>query len=332
MKTTHFPLWGLILLCCSCSTELALQQIFGSGAEAPVFLGCKAVSPGEISFQFNRPVEVSSIRFDPPLEVASVTGGDTVRIALSSPPGGGVRVVASLLVEDAQGNTLDVLVPFRIRNDRIPAFTINEICTAYGAASGVEFVEIKTGTGGNLGALRLFTASSGLDKPLFEFPPVEVGKEYIVIHLRTLDQYDDGVNETGADLNASSGREALPDVRDFWVPGTKEILRDTDAVLFMDQDDRIIDAVMFYKVKDSPSWDKFQNAAELLSRQRAWLPAEKNSGQIPGPLDAVDSTGTSKTQTICRDEHIPDSDSAADWYIVKGKASPGKENNGARLR
>jgi hypothetical protein len=304
-----------------------MRQILGSGAQAPVFLGAKALSPGEIAFRFNTPVKAVSVNFDPPLDIASVEDGSTVRIVLDRAAGAGERITADLLVEDEGGNTLNVLVPFRTRNPRLPAVLLTEIRTVYSKPK-LEFVEIKVLAPGNLGALRLFAALAGLAEPLFEFPPVEVkAGDYVVIHLRTLDE--GSVNETGDDLNASRGEEAVSNVRDLWIPLSEERLRDTDAVFLMDQDDKVVDAVMFSEVQGT-SWAKegLLRAAELLGGQGAWLAA--SPGTVPEPGDAVPSAGTASTRTICR-EGVSDTGSAADWYIAAtSSATPGKPNSANR--
>ncbi|MFP3090218.1 hypothetical protein LQZ21_07815 [Treponema sp. TIM-1] len=319
--------WCLVLtgLCGgACSTESAIQKALGVRASSPVFLGYKAVSPAEIDFQFSLPVEVSSMVFDPTLDVKSVTGGTMVQIYLNRPAAAGERITANLLVEDEGGNTLDVLIPFRARNDRLPSFTITELRTDYSKPKA-EFVEIKTKTPGNLGALRLFSASAGMDAPIWEFPPVEVGgNEYIVIHLRSIEEGI--VNETGTDLAASGGTDALPTARDFWVPGAAKLLHKTGAVFFLDQDDQILDGVLL--CEDDAGWSKKEfmgTVVELLSSQGAWIGTE---GGVPGPQDAVVSKGATATRSISRKEALPDTNSKADWYITAtSKASPGKPNN-----
>jgi hypothetical protein len=317
--------FGACCFACTCSPEVELQRVLGISAQAPVFLGCKALSPTEIVFRFNVSVKAVSIYFDPPLDIASAEDGSTVRVTLNKAAGSGEKITTDLLVEDERRNTLNVLVPFRTRNDRLPAFLLTEVRTEY-KNPRLEFTEIKTLTPGNLGALRLFAAVAGLAKPLFEFPPVEVkAGEYIVIHLRTLDE--ESVNETGNDLNVSGGEESIPEVRDFWIPLSAERLRNTDAVFFMDQDDQIVDAVMFSEVPGT-SWAKkeLSQAAELLGRQGAWLAGIPET--VPGPDDAVNSSTTTPTRTICRDEDSADTNSAVDWYITTDRsATPGKRNN-----
>jgi alcohol dehydrogenase class IV len=66
-------------------------------------------------------------------------------------------VSTDILVEDKNKNTLNVLISFRTRNDRMPEVVINEIRTAY-SNPRVEFIELKTTSAGNLGGMRLFAA------------------------------------------------------------------------------------------------------------------------------------------------------------------------------
>jgi hypothetical protein len=263
-----------------------------------------------------------------------------VRVNLTKAAGEGERLTADLLVEDAFGNTLNVLVPLRARNDRIPPFLINELLTEFSNAKSlpkpvIEFIEIKTGGPGNLGALRLFIAGNTKQPLIYEFPPVEVKQnEYIVIHLRNIEEGT--VNETGDDLNLSAGADARGDTRDFWIASDAEPLRKTDAVYFLDQDDRVIDGVILSENPD-PLWEKdyFARAAEFLYGQGAWITGRKDAEKtIPGPMDAVSTAGikTVKTRSVNRDETAADTNTAADWYItVSNGATPGRANNSSRL-
>ncbi|MDR1900305.1 MAG: hypothetical protein LBQ55_09875 [Treponema sp.] len=312
----------------SCSTGEAIEQILGGSSSAPVFLSCKAVSSTEIDFQFSGDVRVLSLNFSPALEAEALNEGSLVRVNLAKAAGEGERLTADLLVEDAHGNTLNVLVPLRTRNDRMPPFLINELRTEH-SKPRTEFIEIKTGGPGNLGALRLFIAGNTKQPLIYEFPPVEVKKgEYIVIHLRNIEEGT--VNETGIDLGLSGGADAQGDARDFWIPGASKLLHKTDAVYFLDQDDRVIDGVMLSENPD-PSWNKdhFTRAAEFLYQQGAWTQARRE-GAIPGPQDAVGTAGIKNaiTRSVSRDETAADTNTAADWYITANSgATPGKPNS-----
>jgi hypothetical protein len=345
MKHTAFyiPLRGLVTLFClslpayflaSCSTgagEAVGQILDSASSETPVLLGCKAAAPGEIDFSFSLPVKVLSLYISPDTEIASVDEGSEVRVHLAEIRAGGERITVDLLVEDEKGNTLNVLVPLRTRNDRIPPLLITELRTEYSKPKG-EFVEFKTLGAGNLGALRLFIAGNYKNPLVYEFSPVETGEgEYILLHLRTV---GDGtmVDETGSDLDFSGGTDAAAGARDFWVPGTEKLLHKTDAVYFLDQDDRVIDAVLMSENPD-PSWSKdyLAAAADFLYQQGAWSSPE---GTVPGPADAVITANikTALTRSISRDESAGDSNGAEDWYITAtGGVSPGKPNNPKRF-
>jgi hypothetical protein len=334
-----FALAGFIGVClfASCSTEEedVIQQVLeSSSSEAPVFLACKVVSSREINFQFSLPVRVVSLNFEPPVPVESRSDGEVVNVVLEEALNVGESIVADILVEDDVGNTLNVLVPFRAWNDRIPKLVINELQDDYAKDARIEFVELRTLSAGNLGAIRLFITSYTKNPLVFEFPPVEVeAGEYVCIHLRTVDEGT--VNETGPDLNLSAGRYAT-EGRDFWIPGSTKFLHKTDVVYLLDQDDNIIDAVMMSESPDSwgtGSKEHFVTAADLLHKQGAWIAAD---GGIPGPQDAIPSQNKTASRSISRDETVPDTNSAADWYITAHTtknpgATPGKENNPTRF-
>ena len=324
---------ALILSVVSCSLEGVLQQILGEEAEVPVFLDCRAVSPTEVVFSFSHPVRVVSLEFDPAQETESIDEGNEVKVTLTGGLREGMKITADILVEDAKENTLNVIVPFRARNDRMPALVFNELRSEYSKPK-VEFIEFLTLGAGNLGAMRLFIASSSLSNPVYEFPPVEVTEgEYIVLHLRTVEE--GCLDETGQDLSLSGGTETHDGSRDFWLPEAVKMLRKTDALWIIDQDDRIIDAVLLSESKGSEwSSNAIAQAAALLGGKKAWLPASiDNEGDnwVPEPSDAFITLGTTNTRTMCRDESIPSQPRAGNWYITAtSSATPGKPNNTKR--
>ena len=331
MKYFYFVFAGIcIVFCtvCSCATGGdAAAQILGNSSEAPVFLSCKAVSETEINFRFSLPVKVISLRFSPAIQLESVEDGSTVRVIFSDGPGPGERITADLLAEDEDGNTINVLVPIRARNNRIPPLLINEIRTE-ASKPRYEFIEFKTLETGNLGALRLFIAGNYKAPMVYEFPSVEVGKgEYITLHLRTTEE---GCrDELGSDLTESGGTDSSPTARDFWIPGSTKLLHKTDAVYLLDQDDQIVDAVMFSESADT-WWNKdyFAEAADFLYKADAW---KSPDGKICSPANALLSSGTTATRTICRDETAMNTGTAADWYITAtSSATPGLPNNPKR--
>jgi hypothetical protein len=302
----------------SCSTDTAVKPIVSAGSEGPIFQGYKAVSSG-FEFIFSQPVKVMNAAFNPAQEVAAITEGTSVKIEIQQGLEAGIKLTADILVEDEHGNTLNVFVPVRSRNDRMPQMLINEVRTEY-AKPKVEFLEFKTLSAGNLAALRVFAAGISLDEPIYEFPSAEVkAGEYIVLYLRTLDSAS--VDETGDDLSLSPGAETSPSAREFWVPGTTKLSRKTEIFYLKDQDDTIVDAVIMNE-KPETSWSKenLTIAANVLSGNSAW------TNEI-----AVHSQYATATRTICRDETLADSNTANDWYITAtSSATPGAENNTKR--
>ena len=325
-----FPL--LIFVVLSCSTEGAIQLVLGTSAEPPVFLDSQSISSKEMLFEFSQDVRVVSLHFDPAREIESIVEGSEVKVVFAKALEEGIKITADILVEDSSLNTLNVIVPFRARNDRMPQIVFNELRTEYSKPK-VEFAEFLTLSPGNLGAMRLFIAGQSLTVPVYEFPSVEVkAGEYIVLHLRTIEE--DCVDETGTNLALSGGTEAQDDARDLWLPGAKKLIRKTDALWLMDQDDKIIDAVLLSE-NPGAKWenDKMTDAANFLGRKNAWLPSSGNgdAGWIPSPSDAVISAGTTNTRTICRDEDLKPEHRAKNWYITDtSSATPGKPNSAKR--
>jgi hypothetical protein len=304
------------------------EQIIGQKSESPVFLSCKAVSETEINFCFSKPVKVAALYFSPALDVEEVEDGDTVRVIYSGGPGSGVKITADLLAKDDSGNTINVLVPLLTRNTRIPALVINEIRTE-NAKPRYEFIELKTLKAGNMGALRVFIAGNYKAPMVYEFPSIEVAAgEYITLHLRTTEE--NSRDELGHNLNESSSTDSSPTARDLWIPGSTKLIHKTDAIYLLDQDDQVVSAVMFSETAD-PWWNKdyFADAAEFLFNAGAW---KNPDGSMCGPADAVRSTTTTATRTICRDETLnTNSGTAADWYITaNSSATPGTPNNPKR--
>jgi hypothetical protein len=297
-------------------------------AAAPVFLGSRAVSATEARFSFSKPVTLVSAAFSPDIAAEGASDGSDVVITMGGDLTGGQMIKADIVVEDSDKNSLNVLASFRTRNEKLPAFVITEIRTETSKPKG-EFVELKMLEDGNLGALRMFSATHDMDAPLFEFDPVEVkADDYVVIHLRT---YEDGsTSEYGNDAQEATAPESSA-ARDFWLPDSTERLRSTDAVFFLDQDDAVVDAALFSEEGTWGTQSKAGNmaqAAALLGESGAWKAA---SGGTPLPSDAIACGNSTATRTICRDESGADTDSAADWYItVSSGNTPGKPNNTRR--
>ena len=298
---------------------------------AVVFLRYEIVSETEIVFEFSQPVSLVSLDLKSGLEFDAIAEGSKIKIKLAEPPKPALLIEIDLLAKDGHGNTVRKQLSFRTKNDRVPKMQINELRTEYSNSKDIqkaELIEFKMLSDGNLGALRVFVAGNDKNPMLYEFAPVEVkAGEYVVLHLRTLSVLDK--DEIGENLNESGGKDACPTARDFWVAGISKLLHKTDAVYVLDQEDHVLDAVMIAE-KPDPLWNRsyFTEAAEFLFRKGAW---KSPAGTVCSPADAVISSATTLTRSICRDESVENTHTAADWYItVNSGATPGKENNTKR--
>jgi hypothetical protein len=319
----------------SCADDTDINKIMGVASEAPVFIAYRAESGTEVKFQFSTPVKIIQAFLDTGDDIEPFTDeyDRSISLRFTSDHSGGKAVTADLLVEDADGNSLNVLVPFKTRNDRMPKLLINEIRFDNTSKERAEFIELRTQTDGNLGAMRLFAAYMSLDEPIYEFPPVEVAAgEYITLHLRTLD-VDKAVDELGDKLDLASaskdGKDSNDEARDLWIPVSAKYLHKADVIYLLDQDDMILDGLAV--TEDSAMWDIYKIlsiAAELLAKQGAWLDASGKAVKTPVAADAVNSKVTTVTRTLCRNEAIPDSNTLADWYVCANSgSSPGAKNS-----
>jgi hypothetical protein len=316
------------LLACSCVNEAAVHEVLGLAASAPEYTGHNVRSATEAVFSFSKPVKVVGAYFDPSMAADTRVEDNSVVVAFKQKPQAGLAVTADLLVEDEAGNTLNVLAPFRTRNDRIPKLLITEIRTEASKPRG-EFVELYCKTAGNMGAVRLYAAGNSIDEPLYEFQPMEVAAgDYILLHMRSYDEVaaldEAGANlalsgpKAGADLTATVIKniktDAPEDVRDLWLPSNKEVLRKTDIVYLVDQDKKVIDAAAFRAEADK--WEKtaaFAKTMAMLEAQKAWTG------------EPADSLGSSVTKTINRAEG--GANKVSGFYLCKsGNNSPGKAN------
>jgi hypothetical protein len=295
---------------------------------ALVFLRYEIVSETEIVFEFSQPISLISLGLKPELKFNAAAKGNDVKIILTEKPEPASLIEVDLQVKDEYGKTDREQVSFRTKNNRVPKMQINELRTEYSKPKA-EFIEFKMLSDGNLGAVRVFVVGNYKKPLLYEFAPVEVREnDYVVLHLRTYE--DSWVDELGENLDESGGTDSCSTARDFWIPGSTELFHKTDAVYVLDQDDKVLDAVMIAEKPDS-LWGKdyFAKTAEFLYSKGAW---RSPAGTVCSPANAVDSSKTTATQTICRDETVENTHTAADWYITaKSCATPGLPNSPKRL-
>jgi hypothetical protein len=202
--------------------------------------------------------------------------------------------------------------PPQEKNDGVPDLLINELYFEYNKGSNYsEFIEFKVLSDGNLGGLRVFVESNN-EPMIFTFPLTEVkAEEYVVLHLRS-----------------EGGRYISEDAHNFRIPDSKsKLLRKTDAVYVLDQDDKVLNAVMIFESNTTWAKNRFQEVAEFLFKENAWKSPE---GGIGGHADAVNSAGfdTDYTKSISRDENAANTNTAADWFVtIRNGVTSGQPNS-----
>ena len=313
--------------CSSCVIDPEIVSVFGGELAVPKYTGISVVSSSEVDLRFSGAVSVSAAEIvlqDSPDTIVPVTWeqdyrGTDIVFQLEKPIDIGASATISVTVADSAGDSLSLVVPFIGFNDRVPALLINEVRTVY-AKPKVEYIELYILEDGNLGGVEIYNAMNTV-KPAYEFPAVEVSAgDYVVYHLRSIEE---GVVDETDSLDASSGKDASDNARDFWDTQTKAPLKKNNVVLVRERKDgRILDAFLCAEdsLTDWPSDTVVDAAAEAVTAG-TW-------GPTSSVADAVCSTGTTATRTIGRDAESTDTNTAADWKICKtGKCSPGKVNN-----
>ncbi|MDR2966113.1 MAG: hypothetical protein LBU88_10110 [Treponema sp.] len=332
MKKLLLLLGACILLAsCSAGDPVAAAFMVGRSSQSLVFLDSKAAAEDEFLFSFSQSVKLTSVRFEPSVSIDSIEEGSTVKVKLAERLPPGIKLTVDLVAEDEQRNTINVLVQLRSRNNRMPKMVINEIRTENDNPKGRgEFIEFVMETAGNLGGMRVFIFgnTAAARQTLYEFSSVEVAKgEYVMLNLRTLEA--EAKDEYGSDLAESGGANSSPNSRDFWIPGSVKRIHKTSVVYVLDQDDNVLAAIMMSENPDA--WwgrSEFADAAQFLFSKGAWKSAE---GTVCTPAQAVITAGTTPTRTICRDETVANTKTAADWYIVyTGRHTPGEPNDPRR--
>jgi hypothetical protein len=213
--------------------------------------------------------------------------------------------------------------------DRTPKMLINELRTEYDSkAKRAEFVEFKVKSAGNLKGVKLFIKWDAKKPFEYSFPAIEVKTgEYITLHLRTLE--NNCVDELGSNLSLSEGTDSCPTARDLWISGNKKLLHKTDIVYLQNASGGIMDAIIMNEKLDK-TWPQarqhFEELSEFLFNKGAWKSA---NGQLPDPLDSVDTSAikTAVTRSISRYEEDEDTNTASDWYVTAiGGVTPGLPN------
>lgn len=235
---------------------------------------------------------------------------------------------------DSVGNSLAFYIPFYGYNENVPILVLSEVRTT-NTKPKVEFVELFALTSGNTAGVTLYNAN---DDSFGEYvlPAAEVkAGEYIVVHFRTYEEYaEDCVNETNNDLNQSTAPDSCENARDFWIPGEKARLGNSDVILLRERSGGMLMDMVAFAEEDLSEWKKdvFALAIKEGIEDGAW------HGGIE-VNQVASSEGITQTRTISRQnipllraaidngQELPKNDASC-WLVTKtSSASPGKENS-----
>ncbi len=242
-----------------------------------------------------------------------------------------LQYILSGIVKDEVGSTLSFTLSFSGYNSRVPRIIFSEICTEY-SKPRTEFVEFYVLEDGNLAGVMLQSASDGIPKD-YTFPSVEVKKgEYVVLHMRTLEE--GAVNELESDLSLSNTKQSSSTGRDLWIAGAETRLPKNDVLLLRSrQNGSLLDAVA-YTDGTKEDWPK--------DSMLEYITEASLSNLWQGGTDvllAANIEKTTATRTFCR-QNVREIaswfdkgenhwiNSKDDWIIVDtSNLTPGSENS-----
>ncbi len=239
--------------------------------------------------------------------------------------------ILSGVVKDYIGNTLSFTLGFSGYNSRVPQMIFSEISTEY-ADTRTEFIEFYVLEDGNLAGIILHSASDGVEKDVV-FPSVEVKKgEYIVLHMRTVEE--GAKNELGDNLSLSISRQSSSEGRDLWIEGKETRISRNDVLLLRRRLNGTLLDALAYTEGIKPEWPKDAMLAYIQEATEANL----WEGGVEVSL-AASTEGIAGTRTLSR-QNIPEIalmfdngenhfvNSKDDWIIVaRSNLTPGKENS-----
>ncbi len=242
-----------------------------------------------------------------------------------------LQYILSGTVKDTIGSTLSFTISFTGYNARVPKMIFSEISTEY-SKPRTEFVEFYVLEDGNLAGIILHSASDGVDKD-YTFPSVEVKKgEYIVLHMRTVEE--GAVNELEDDITLSTTKQSSQKGRDLWIEGTETRLSKNDVLLLRERvNGSLLDAIAYLDgAKDDWPKDALVSYIQEAADSSLW----EGGKDVANAANIEYITGT---RTFCRQNilEIQQSfdlgnrtitNSKNDWIVVAtSNASPGSANS-----
>lgn len=243
----------------------------------------------------------------------------------------GATYIFSGIAHDQQGNSLLFQVPFYGFNRNVAGVVLSEVSSEYDKPK-VEFIELYVHRSGNLAGIELCSVNKNFE---YVFPAVEVAAgEYIVLHMRTLEEESGHVDELDNNLSASTASDSCAEVRDLWISSTSEIIGTSDVLVLRERaKGKLMDALLYIspKVSDT-SKKKILPAGEDVIAEGGWIAGEDGDSWLSS--DGITLTRTLSRQNIAEIQRMAEEGltipvpSKEDWFVVATScATPGLPNS-----
>ena len=287
----------LLLVVLSCRTEPGLSEIVnfftGEDCLAPVLLAVRSESGSIIRLEFDEPVKVYGKSFEPSTARAD---GRYVFVSLtrSLPPG--ERYLVSGRVKDYSGNSVGFSISVWGLNPRLPEMAINEFTTK-GTAKSPSRTELRVLENGNLCGIALYAGIPDDYDAYVMFGDIEVYKDDLVVIWWT-ESLPEGVMQREQGVwNFCSESAGKPSTNN----GVFTLCESPSPGAV------VLDAVVYSNYSQSHEGFGTKSALE----RARWV---TEIGAWEG--EAVDTSASTATRSVCRNPEAGDSDCSSDWFVT----------------
>lgn len=323
------------LILAGCGQLQQFRDLSDIDCNPPAFISFTQAGPESLQFEFSEAIDEADLRisiYPEDFGYATEVIETCLIIHFDGPAVPGKEYALEASIPDCAGNSLYMLYPFYGFNPDLPDLVINEF-TTQGSSSHPDVVELYALSSGNIAGMAIFEGIAELYDDYLVFPSCEIEEgEYILVHFKP-----DGIPEEVDEIlasDASGGKDASANARDFWVNAGDGLGGNNGAVcICTNPGGRIIDAVLYSNRTSSSDTNysgfgsnKFKSQAETVFALGEWTAA----GDSICPEDCINPDDSTSTRSICRDIQNTDTNSRTDWMIVAtGEFSFGEENSTA---
>jgi hypothetical protein len=285
----------------------------GKDRTPPMILAVEAVQAQVVSCTFDEPVwcDRGQVSVDGRPVKAVSDGSETVLIDLDSMLAPGTCATVTMRACDGLGNSVCFSAPCWGKNERLPAVVINEFTTK-GSAGNPDRIELLVLSDGNLAGLSMYDGigTSFDSEYVFESLEVKAGDRPVLWY--AADQLlPDGLHYDAGPVGLGGNNGVLSVCAS---PGGRLL----DALLYSNRTSASDTTYGGFGTK------KVHQRALSLLQSESWA---TSSAFVIAPEDGIDSTYSTATRSMGRNEGEPDSDAKSDWHVVPtGKASFGQPN------